>query len=1317
MRQFFSKFFFLTLAVSMPVCSHAQSAVQVGKGSYAAYTPFYKCKTDGHGGDQSRIMQTRKLYVHERKGESIPTNDWWTNLITEQYSGHLWSYPQFIQTQNDGLDIQWPSYWIDNGTEMKSRSVLKVTGDDFHPVDAVAESWHDWDVEFSMADGNKKMDITMAHGMPFTWMEIENFSPVIQAGNAVFLDAHGQEMSGTVATNRFIVKIGDDLYGVYLPDKSEVSVDRGKVEISELADRRFVVVALLQDISQLSTFADYAYRVPRETTVDWSYNGMGKVKTVWHVSAEDLRTGSEARDVMQGFLPHHYRNGATAAFSFADVAYRTPHGMLKMAAGNDFEVDYDFHGMLPWYAAPTDTQRVKNPFLKDRMLQMIQTYASTAGFGADTYWGGKSLTQMALNMMFAREMGNEELFRACHDKLKDALVNWLTYTPGEDAYFFARYDRWGGLVGYNTSYDSDTFNDHHFHYGYFTLAGALLAMVDDDFRDNYGEMLKLVAKDYANWDRNDHRFPLFRTFDPWAGHSFAGGMGDGNGNGQESSSEAMQGWGGVYLLGVALGDDAMRDAGLFGWVSEARGTAEYWFDRHGDKIDPATFHQGNDENYNIDYTKFTDEKGVPHPYNSNLTCHGVGYWTYFGYNSIFMQGIQWMPISPALDYLSEDKDFAAWDYDKMYQSMSFGGWDKASATKDGFLGNSGGWGNVALSYLQRSNPDSAAVLFDWLWNQDYDNEARTVNTNGITYFVTHSHLSYGDLDWQSYASIPTARVYRKPDGTYVYMAYNPKNTDQDVDFYVNGQKAYTLNAKARQLTVSGQASVAITDIVHTGSEAPDPREQLSMVNIALHRPATCSSYENAGTTVDHLTDGDQTTRWGSAHDDGEYVTVDLGEEAKLYKLRLHWEAAYASQYKIQLSDDGKNFVDSKIVNSDGGYDDILMDEASARYIRILGVKRATSYGISLYELEAYGQLASMTDDDIQGVQISANTDFLQQGRSSQLSAKAYTFGGKWTDINPQWSSADGVITSDGVFTPSIYGTATVAAILKDKNITASKQFPVEEAIRLKTLSAKAPRTEIVTNEKLPITISATDQFGCPTEVQGVTVKVKGQGTYNESDATFSSVATGTDSLFFSKDNVCDTLVITVKNFSDINLALGKPTTASSAENDGMLAPCATDGNISTRWGSAWNGLADADADNQQITVDLQKTYHINKVQLYWQTARAKTYLLQTSLDGKEWNTIREVMLDGNTDPLEDVQTFADTPARYVRIQGETRNLGYGYSLYELQVYGTSEVDTHVNGVRMAPAVKSGIFTLSGKQVSKPTASGVYIVNGKVTVVR
>ena len=93
----------------------------------------------GFQGDQSRLMQTRRLWIHEREGQPIPTNDWWTNLITQPYSGRMWSYPQFVQAQNYGVDVQAPSYWISDGTEMKSNTTVSVRGENFYPESAVAE--------------------------------------------------------------------------------------------------------------------------------------------------------------------------------------------------------------------------------------------------------------------------------------------------------------------------------------------------------------------------------------------------------------------------------------------------------------------------------------------------------------------------------------------------------------------------------------------------------------------------------------------------------------------------------------------------------------------------------------------------------------------------------------------------------------------------------------------------------------------------------------------------------------------------------------------------------------------------------------------------------------------------------------------------------------------------------------------------------------------------------------------------------------------------------------------------------------------------
>ena len=80
----------MLLAAATVITLNAQEVVTVGKGSYASYTPLSICRSDYHvpgdwgfQGDQSKYMQYRTLYLHERAGQPIPTNDWWTNLIAQ----------------------------------------------------------------------------------------------------------------------------------------------------------------------------------------------------------------------------------------------------------------------------------------------------------------------------------------------------------------------------------------------------------------------------------------------------------------------------------------------------------------------------------------------------------------------------------------------------------------------------------------------------------------------------------------------------------------------------------------------------------------------------------------------------------------------------------------------------------------------------------------------------------------------------------------------------------------------------------------------------------------------------------------------------------------------------------------------------------------------------------------------------------------------------------------------------------------------------------------------------------------------------------
>ncbi|WP_245656104.1 discoidin domain-containing protein [Microtetraspora fusca] len=127
------------------------------------------------------------------------------------------------------------------------------------------------------------------------------------------------------------------------------------------------------------------------------------------------------------------------------------------------------------------------------------------------------------------------------------------------------------------------------------------------------------------------------------------------------------------------------------------------------------------------------------------------------------------------------------------------------------------------------------------------------------------------------------------------------------------------------------------------------------------------------------------------------------------------------------------------------------------------------------------------------------------------------------------------------------------------------------------------------------------------------------------------------------------------------LSQGKPATASSVESSSYAASYAVDGDTtSTRWASAEGH------DPEWIAVDLGRTYSISRVKLSWEAAYAAAYQVQTSADGANWTTIHTTTQgDGGVDD----RTGLSGSGRYVRVLGTARGTSYGYSLYEVQVYG------------------------------------------------
>jgi len=126
-----------------------------------------------------------------------------------------------------------------------------------------------------------------------------------------------------------------------------------------------------------------------------------------------------------------------------------------------------------------------------------------------------------------------------------------------------------------------------------------------------------------------------------------------------------------------------------------------------------------------------------------------------------------------------------------------------------------------------------------------------------------------------------------------------------------------------------------------------------------------------------------------------------------------------------------------------------------------------------------------------------------------------------------------------------------------------------------------------------------------------------------------------------------------------NLALNQPAYASSIQGTGTPATAAVDDNFNSRWSSAFS-------DPQWLAIDLGATHTINQVVLAWESAYGKAFQIQTSSDGTTWTTIYSTATGtGGTQTLS-----VSGSGRYIRMYGTQRATGYGYSLWEFQVFGT-----------------------------------------------
>ena len=470
------------------------------------------------------------------------------------------------------------------------------------------------------------------------------------------------------------------------------------------------------------------------------------------------------------------------------------------------------------------------------------------------------------------------------------------------------------------------------------------------------------------------------------------------------------------------------------------------------------------------------------------------------------------------------------------------------------------------------------------------------------------HVTF-NLDWEDLANWdPVARGWIVTPGSFQVMA----------------------GASSRDIRLTGAFTVASV-----------PSSDLA--NAALHQPVSVSSTVSTNTTGSAAVDGDPTTAWTSQAADPQWIAVDLGVIKDLSRVRLLWNTNYATSYEIQSSPDNTNWTDLYATTVGGGGVEAILVSGRTRYVRLYCTQRAGAGGYSLSEFDVFSQPQRPFGGVVPAL-------------PGRIEAEDYDTGGESVAYyNTTVGNPGGAYRSDDVGIESTSDTGggyDVGWLNTGEWLEYTVNPPDLTAKYSISLRVAAPAAGGQLRVRLNGTVLGTAQIpntGGWQTWQTVTLPAVSLAGGIGSQALRLEVLTNGFSINWIGLNSTQ---------SGTNLALYKVATASSLENSGYPATNAFDGNLNTRWSSAWS-------DPQWIYVDLEATYNISEVVLYWETAYGKSYQIQVSSDATNWTTIYSTTNGlGGTEDL----TGLSGTGRYVRMYGTARGTQWGYSLWEFQVF-------------------------------------------------
>ena len=467
-------------------------------------------------------------------------------------------------------------------------------------------------------------------------------------------------------------------------------------------------------------------------------------------------------------------------------------------------------------------------------------------------------------------------------------------------------------------------------------------------------------------------------------------------------------------------------------------------------------------------------------------------------------------------------------------------------------------------------------------------------------------------------------------------------------------------------------------------------------NIALGKNVSASSSYNDVYTPDKIVDGDDgqdVGRWNSQQTRGlEWVIIDLGEEYEVAKIVLKWwaEVNLSDEACLKTSLDGNDY--SVVLNwkaSETLTDTLTLSEpVKARYLRFEFNLCHSDWGYSLFEIEAYEKderegilyknlalFKPATASSVYNEIYTADklTDGIETGDTCRWNSKA-TRGEEWIQIDLEHEY--NIFRVDLLYWAGLNFAENVSLGFSLDGKVFTEVTSLHNVLKLETviLLDKPARTRYI----------RVSFGGCKSD-WGYSI--------NEIKA-------------YSDDYVALP-----------NIALDKNVYVSENSNgNGSLkidSRYVNDGVLDTRWASYPQPVSSSGSDSlyeQWLTVDLGKIADVKGFSIYWygEDYYAKNFSVLGSLDGVQFTKMADVEINEYS-KISDISLMGIDQIRYIRFEFHTPGGDSGYSISELEIYGTltEEKGNDLYTSEFEDALITGARTM----VKNKNASGGYYVSG------